>query len=96
MHGAYEYRAGSGTEINPQQNLAERRDTMTHYALVFHTTTGHRRSLRITNPDPMIDMAVLTAAVDKLIANDIYEQSKGALDSLNRMDLTTVVTEKII
>ena len=69
---------------------------MRHYALVLRTTQGLRRSLRINNPDPNLPHADIVAAVDKLIANDVFEPSRGVLDSVHRLELTHVQTDVLI
>jgi len=62
----------------------------------MNTDKGMRRTLRISNPNPDLPVPDIAAAVDKLLANDVYEPSRGALDSLNRMELTTIQTDVII
>ncbi|MCL2603242.1 MAG: DUF2922 domain-containing protein [Defluviitaleaceae bacterium] len=69
---------------------------MTHYSMVFNTLSGSRRSLRIINPNPNLPVETISAAVDKMIANDIFDPAKSGLDSLNRMELTTISTTAIL
>jgi hypothetical protein len=69
---------------------------MTHYSMVFNTVSGSRRSLRIINPNPGLPLSDISAAVDKMIANDIYDPAKGGLESLNKMELTTTSTTTIL
>ena len=69
---------------------------MQHYSMVFNTTQGKRRSLRIMNPNPNLPVADISAAVNKMIANDIFNPESGGLDSLHRMDLTTIQTTEIL
>ena len=60
------------------------------YTIVFNTTTGSRRSIRVNNPNTDLPTAEISAAVDQLIANDVFDQERGALDGLNRMELSVV------
>jgi hypothetical protein len=69
---------------------------MKHYSLVFNTTLGSRRSFRVSNPNPILPVADISNAVDKLIANDIFNPLRGGLDSLNKMELTTIETTVIL
>jgi len=62
----------------------------------MNTDKGNRRTLRISNPNPNLPTQDIAAAVDKLLANDVYEPSRRALDSLNRMELTTIETTVIL
>ena len=63
---------------------------MKHYSLVFNTTTGSRRSFRINNPDTDMPLPEIQAAIGELISNDVFDQERGGLESLNRMELTRV------
>ncbi|MCL2356894.1 MAG: DUF2922 domain-containing protein [Defluviitaleaceae bacterium] len=63
---------------------------MNYYSIVFNTTTGSRRSMRIKNPVTGLPLNEIEAAVGQMIANDIFDQQRGGLDSLNRMELTIV------
>ena len=69
---------------------------MTHYSIVMNTDKGMRRTVRISNPNPNLPTQDIAAAVDKLLANDVYEPSRGTLDSLNRMELTTIQTTVVL
>jgi len=69
---------------------------MKHYSLVLNTDSGSRRSLRINNPNPDLPVATISAAVDKLIANDVFNQERGVLESLNRMELTVIQTTAVL
>ena len=68
---------------------------MRFYSLVFNTTNGSRRSMRINNPTVGLPLEEIEGAVDQMIANDIFEAERG-LDSLNRMELTTMETTPIL
>ena len=67
---------------------------MRHYSVVFNTTTGSRRSIRINNPNTDLPRADAESAVNRIIQNDVFDQERGGLDSLNRMELT--VTERTL
>jgi len=69
---------------------------MHHYSIVLNTDMGRRRTLRISNPNPNLPQPEVAAAADKLIANDVFEPSRGALESVNRVELTTIQTTVII
>ena len=63
---------------------------MRHYSIVFNTTTGSRRSIRINNPNVGLPIAEISAAVNQILDNDVFDPDRGGLDSFNRMALTTV------
>ena len=63
---------------------------MTHYSPVLNTDMGRRRSLRILNPNPDLPVAQIQEAVDQLLANDIFDQERGALDGLILLSNYTV------
>lgn len=63
---------------------------MKHYTLVFNTSVGSRRSLRINNPNIDMPLAAIQAATGVMIQNDVFDQERGALESVNRMELTQV------
>lgn len=63
---------------------------MRHYSLMFNTTTGSRRTMRINNPNCDLPLPEIETAVGQMIANDIFDPERGGLESLNRMELTTV------
>ena len=68
---------------------------MRFYSLVFNTTNGSRRSMRINNPTVGLPLEDIETAVGQMIANDIFDQERG-LDSLNRMELTTMETTLVM
>ena len=62
-----------------------------HYSIVFNTTTGARRSIRINNPNPDLPREDIADAVEMIIDNDVFDQTiNGGLSHLNRMELTVV------
>jgi len=63
---------------------------MQHYSMVFNTTGGTRRTMRISNPNVGLPTSEIEAAVGQMIANDIFDPERGGLESLNRMELTSV------
>ena len=63
---------------------------MRHYSIVFNTSTGSRRSIRINNPNVDMPLADIQTAVGQIIDNDVFDQERGGLDSLSRMELTTI------
>jgi len=69
---------------------------MRHYSLVFNTTTGSRRSIRINNPNPDLPVPEISAAVQQILDNDVFDPDRGGLDSLNKLELTTVERTVII
>ena len=69
---------------------------MTHYSLVFNTTTGSKRTMRISNPKTGLPQTDIADAIDLMIANDIFDPVKGGLDSLNKLELTTVERTQIM
>ena len=69
---------------------------MRHYTLVLNTDSGSRRTLRISNPNTDIPTATLATAVNQLIANDVFDDTRGGLESLNRMELTVVETTAVL
>ena len=68
---------------------------MRHYSLVFNTTTGSRRSIRINHPNIDMPLADIQTAIGQIIDNDVFDQERGGLDSPNRMELTTILREII-
>jgi hypothetical protein len=51
---------------------------------------GHcNANLRINNSDPSLPKAEIEAAIAQMIANNIFDPEKGALESLSKMELTT-------
>ena len=62
---------------------------MKHYSIVFNTTSGSRRSFRISNPVTGLPTNEMEDAVNQIIANDIFDQEHG-FDSLARMELTNI------
>jgi len=69
---------------------------MSHYSVVFNTDCGCRRSIRINNPNVGLPLEDIQAAVEQIIENDVFNQDKGALESVNRMELTTIERKAII
>jgi len=69
---------------------------MQHYSVIFNTTNGSRRSIRINNPDTDLPTPQIQAAVDQMLANDIFDPATSGLDSLNRMELTRVERTDIL
>jgi len=69
---------------------------MRHYTMVFNTTTGSRRSMRINNPNTDLPVADIQAAIGQMIQYDVFDQERGGLDSLNRMELTVVERTLVI
>ena len=69
---------------------------MKHYTLVFNTSTGSRRSLRINNPDIDMPLAAIQDAAGVMVQNDVFDQERGALESVNRMELTSIQTTVIL
>jgi len=63
---------------------------------VLNTDSGSRRTLRIANPNTGVPTATLATAVDQLIANDVFDDTCGGLESLNRMELTVVETTTVL
>ena len=69
---------------------------MKHYTLVFNTTTGSRRSMRIANPVTGLSTSEIEAAVGQMIANNIFDPERGGLESLNRMELSVMERTTIL
>jgi len=69
---------------------------MRHYSIVFNTTTGSRRSLRVNNPNTDLPMPDIESAIGELILNDVFNEERGGLESLNRMELTVVERTQIM
>ena len=69
---------------------------MRHYSIVFNTTTGSRRSIRVNNPNVDMPLTDIQTAIGQMIDNDVFDQERGGLDSLNRMELTTVERKLIV
>ena len=67
-----------------------------HYSIVFNTTTGSRRSIRVNNPNPDMPVEDIETAVEQIIANDVFNQERGGLDSLNRMELTVMTRTAVL
>ena len=63
---------------------------MKHYSIVFNTTNGTRRSIKVNNPTLGLSEGELSAAVNQILANDVFNPAKGGLDSLHRMELSVV------
>jgi len=69
---------------------------MRHYSIVFNTTTGSRRSIRVNHPNVDLPVADIQTAIGQIIDNDVFDQERGGLDSLNRMELTTIERKVIM
>jgi hypothetical protein len=69
---------------------------MQHYSLVLNTITGSRRSIRINNPTVGLTTEEISDAVEQIIENDVFDDERGALVSVNRMELTTIAREVIL
>ena len=69
---------------------------MKHYSIVFHTTTGSRRSIRVNNPNIDLPLPTISAAVDQLLDNDVFDPQAGGLASLSRLELTVVERTTLI
>jgi len=52
--------------------------------------------MRINNPNTALPVADIQSAVDQILANDVFDQERGGLDSLNRMELTVVERTLVI
>ena len=63
---------------------------MRHYSVIFNTTTGRRRSIRINNPNTDLPVSTKIAAVDQMLENDVFDPQVGGLKSLNRMELSVL------
>jgi len=63
-----------------------------HYQMLFNTTAGNRRSLRIMHPNPDLDQPEIVNAVQQMLANDISDPARGRIESLARMDF--VISER--
>ena len=69
---------------------------MSHYSVVFNTERGYRRSIRINNPNVGLPLEDIKAAVEQIIENDVFDQDKGSLESVNRMELSIIERKVII
>ena len=69
---------------------------MKHYSIVFHTTTGSRRSIRVNNPNIDLPLPVISDAVDQMLANDIFDPQAGGLQSLSKMELAVVERTQLL
>ena len=69
---------------------------MRHYTIVFYTTTGSRRSIRINNPNTDLPLPLIADAVDQMLANDVFDPQAGLLESLSRMELSVVERSTIL
>ena len=52
---------------------------MQHYSMVFRTSTGGRRSIRINNPNTDLPLDEIKTAIDQIIQNDVFDQARGTL-----------------
>ena len=64
--------------------------------MVFNTTTGSRRSICINNPNIDLPTEETSAAIDKMLEYDVFDQSKGGLDILSKMELSTIERTAIL
>jgi len=69
---------------------------MKHYTIVFYTTTGSRRSIRVNNPNTDLPLPLIADAVDQMLANDVFDPQAGSLESLGRMELSVVERSTIL
>jgi len=46
--------------------------------------------MRISNPNTNLPINEIEAAVGQMIANNIFDPEHGGLESLNRMELTSI------
>ncbi|MCL2621388.1 MAG: DUF2922 domain-containing protein [Defluviitaleaceae bacterium] len=69
---------------------------MKHYTIVFYTTTGSRRSIRVNNPNTDLPLPLIAEAVDQMLANDVFDPQAGSLESLSRMELSVVERSVIL
>jgi len=69
---------------------------MKHYTIVFYTTTGSRRSIRVNNPNTDLPLPLIADAVDQMLANDVFDPQAGSLESLSRMELSVVERSVIL
>ena len=69
---------------------------MRHYSMVFNTTYGSRRTIRVNNPSADLPLADIEVAVEQIIQNDVFDDARGGLESLSRMELTTIERSVII
>ena len=65
---------------------------MTHYQLTFVTANGTRRTFRVNNVDPNIDVQALQEAVDKLLEYNVMSAERGALSRLQSLTANTVTS----
>ena len=63
---------------------------MRHYSVIFNTTTGRRRSIRVNNPNTDLPLPEIAAAVDQILENDVFDPQVGGLKNLNRMELSVL------
>ena len=63
---------------------------MRHYSIIFNTTTGRRRSIRVNNPNTDLPLPEISAAVDQILENDVLDPQVGGLKTLNRMELSVL------
>ena len=69
---------------------------MKHYSIVFYTTNGSRRSVRVNNPDTDLPLPTISAAIDQMLANDVFDPAAGGIASLSRMELAVVERTTLI
>ena len=69
---------------------------MKHYSIVFYTTNGSRRSIRVNNPNIDLPLPTISAAIDQMLANDVFDPEAGGIASLSRMELAIVERTTLI
>jgi hypothetical protein len=52
--------------------------------------------MRINNPNPDMPLEDIQTAIDQMIYHDIFNPERGGLESINRMELTTVQHTQLI
>ena len=63
--------------------------------LRFITADGGARTLRVPGPDPDVTADVITSAALKIMDNDIFVSTSGAMVKLSRADLLTVTNKEL-
>ena len=63
---------------------------MRHYSIIFNTTAGRRRSIRVNNPNTNLPLPEISAAVEQILEIDVFDPQAGGLKNLNRMELSVL------
>ena len=63
---------------------------MRHYSIIFNTTAGRRRSIRVNNPNTNLPLPEISAAVEQILENDVFDPQAGGLKNLSRMELSVL------